>query len=69
MMSGVPRRALGGLILALSTLPIFRVLDAGVEAPFRETKVRVAEATLEFVTWGAVTVILLGVGLARFLPT
>jgi len=65
----VPRRIIGVALLAFSVLPIFRILDPGTEAPFRQVSVDVAEATLSFVTWGAISTLLLGVALAMFLPS
>jgi hypothetical protein len=66
---GVLRRIIGGALLALSVLPVFRILDTTAEAPFRRVSVQVAEATLEFVRWGAVSTLLLAVALALLLHT
>lgn len=55
------RRGLGGLLLALSFLPIFRVLDTSVEAPFRVASVEIAEVTLQLAWWGTLSTLLVGV--------
>ena len=55
------RKGLGGLLLALSFLPIFRILDTSLEAPFRVASVEIAEVTLQLVWWGTFSTLLLGV--------
>lgn len=63
------RRIIGAVLLAFATLPIFRVLGADVVAPSRRISVGIAEATLSFVTWGAISTLLMGVVLTVLLPT
>ena len=59
-------RSLGGVLLVLGLLPIYRVLDTGGEAPFRVANVEIAEATLEYAWWGSLLVVLLAILLAFF---
>ncbi|GMR11929.1 MAG: hypothetical protein BMS9Abin29_0115 [Gemmatimonadota bacterium] len=61
------RRVLGGLLLALSFLPIYRLLDTTVEAPFRVASVEIAEVTLQLAWWGTLSTLLVGVLLAALL--
>jgi hypothetical protein len=61
-------RWLGGALLVLSLFPVYRVLDTGGDAPFRDASVSMAEATLEHAWWGSLLVILLATVLAVLFP-
>jgi hypothetical protein len=61
------RRLLGALLLVLSFVPIFRILDAESDN-FRRTSVEVAEATLAYVQSAAFMAVLLGIVLAFLVP-
>ena len=58
------RRVLGALVLALSFLPVFRVLDSDSEAPFRIANIEIAEVTLLLAWWGTLSTVLVGVVMA-----
>jgi hypothetical protein len=61
-------RGLGGSLLVLGLLPVYRVLDTGGDAPFREASVGLAEATLEYAWWGSLLVVLVAAVLAVLFP-
>jgi hypothetical protein len=61
-------RIVGALLVAFSTVPIFRLLGTSEEAPHRQASVDVAEATLAFFGWGTLVILLLGAVLAFVLP-
>ncbi|MCH7562408.1 MAG: hypothetical protein IH968_01180 [Gemmatimonadetes bacterium] len=58
------RRGLGVLVLALSFLPVFHVVDSDSEAPFRIANVEIAEVTLRLAWWGTLSTVLVGVVMA-----
>jgi len=43
----------------MTLLPVFRVLDVGGEAPFRQAYLRMAESTIQLAWWGSFLVLLL----------
>ena len=55
---------MGAALLIFSLLPIYRLLDAGGEAPFRQANLEIAEATLQLAWWGSLFVILVAILLA-----
>ena len=62
-------RSLGIVLILLAFTPAFRLLDSPGEAPFRQTSVAVAEATLQFAWWGTILTLLTAALLALLLPT
>ena len=66
-MTALARRLLGGLLLAFSFAPIYRLLDAEDDA-LRRASVDVAGSTLALVQTGTLTALLLGVLFAFLVP-
>ncbi|MCA9738635.1 MAG: hypothetical protein KC645_13490 [Gemmatimonadetes bacterium] len=60
-MSSVLRRALGGALLLLAILPVYRLLAGRPTGPWGEATVRQAASSLGTAVWGVVVAVLVGV--------
>ena len=56
------------MLLVLAFAPIYRLMDASVEAPHRQVSVEVAGVMLQLAWWGTVVTVLLSWILGRLLP-
>ena len=62
------RQALGGVLIALAFVPIYRLMDTSIDAPHRRVSVEVAEVTLQLAWWGTIVTLLLAWLFARMVP-
>ncbi len=62
------RQALGGILIVLAFVPIYRLMDTSIDAPHRRVSVEVAEVTLQLAWWGTIVTLLIAWLLAFLLP-
>ena len=63
------RQALGALLMVLTFVPLYRLMDTSADAPHRRVSVQVAEVTLQLAGWGTLVTLLLASPPPRPLPS
>jgi hypothetical protein len=58
----------GAALLVFAFAPVYRAVDIGGEAPFRQASISVAEVTLQLAWWGSLVALLVAILLARLFP-